>query len=89
MKHALTAPLLASTCKPLAKEQAKTALHAIGTDCFGPTYQRSAAFWTTKNVRKPVQHAKAYQTLEVTREVTWHLQCLLLVWYTFHLEVPR
>ena len=49
----LTWPLLARTCSPLASEQAKTALHAIGTDCFGPTYQSKAAFWTTKNVLKP------------------------------------
>jgi len=86
VKHALTDPLLASTCNPLANEQAKTALHAIGTDCFGPTYQRSAAFWTTKNVRKPVQHTKAYQ---IFSEVAYYLECLLLVWYRFHLGVPR
>ena len=54
----ITWPLPASTCSPRAREQAKMALHAIGTDCFGPTYQSSAAFWTTKKVLKPAgQHA--------------------------------
>ena len=79
----------AMTCRPLAREQAKTALQVMGTVCFGPIYSRRAAFCTTRKVLKPAYAAGMSEHEHVRqsdRARGWLPGALLVMHELKHLE---